>query len=469
VQPPTTTTYTLTQVRDGAFPTCSTDLNQQVTITVNSLAGAGMPDAEGDVCINAPEIFQLRSLLIGEDNGGTWTEVSNVPSNNGAFDAANGSFNTENQGTGTYSFRYKVSAAAPCPPDEAVVTIHIRPLPAVDAGTDQIIDCNTPMVVLGGNGTGSAANLAFQWSRNNAEIPEANKRFIDATEEGIYTLTVTNAFGCINKDDVSVSTNLEQPIIKDLLTQPVSCFGEKDGQIQITAIEGGTPPYLLSINGASFTSSTQFVPLSPGIYTIEVTDANGCTSIFDNIEIVEPPQLLVELGLDTHYQLGDTATIKALLNLSNLSQLDTIIWTPLVDSAGLGTTTQKFLPIRSGGIQIFVRDTNGCVANDRMEYTVDRRRKVYVPNIIYPSGSENNIATVYGGNDVAEIKYFKVFDRWGAQIHETTNFQPGDLNKGWNGTIDNRTAQPAVFVWTVAVLFKDGQLEVFTGDITVIR
>jgi PKD-like domain/Proprotein convertase P-domain len=469
VQPLATTIYTLNQVTDGAFPTCSTDLNQQVTITVNSLAGAGFPDSEGDVCANAPEVFQLRSLLIGEDNGGTWTEVSTVPSNNGAFNAANGSFNTDNQATGTYLFRYKVSATAPCPPDEAVVTIHIRPLPAVDAGTDQIIDCNTPLVVLGGNGTGSAANLAFQWSRNNVEIPEANKRFTDASEGGIYTLMVTNAFGCTNTDEVSVSTNLEQPIIKDLLKQPISCFGEKDGQIQVTAIEGGTPPYLLSINGASFSSSMQFGPLSAGIYTIEVTDANGCTSVIDNIEVVEPPQLLAELGLDTHYQLGDIATIKALLNLSSLAQLDTIIWTPLVDSTGVGTTTQKFVPIRSGGIQVFIRDSNGCVANDRMEYTVDRRRNVYVPNIIYPSGSENNIATVFGGNDVAEVKYFKVFDRWGAQIHETTNFQPGDLNKGWNGTIDNRVAQPAVFVWTVAVLFKDGEIEVFTGDITVIR
>ena len=120
-------------------------------------------------------------------------------------------------------------------------------------------------------------------------------------------------------------------------------------------------------------------------------------------------------------------------------------------------------------LEVLVRDTNGCTAQDRVEFGVDRRRNIYVPNIFYPAGSENNIVVIFGGNDVAEIKYFQIFDRWGDMVHETTNFQPGDLSKGWNGTIENRLAQPAVFVWMAAVLFKDGEIEVFTGDVTITR
>lgn len=51
------------------------------------------------------------------------------------------------------------------------------------------------------------------------------------------------------------------------------CF---DGKIAASAI-GGTKPYTYSINGEDFLNSGVFTGLVPGIYTITVKDANGCT------------------------------------------------------------------------------------------------------------------------------------------------------------------------------------------------
>jgi hypothetical protein len=54
-------------------------------------------------------------------------------------------------------------------------------------------------------------------------------------------------------------------------------------------------------------------------------------------------------------------------------------------------------------------------------------------------------------------------------VHTYDNFKPGDLNAAWNGKINGKEADQAVFVYALEVIFKDGETELFTGDVTLIR
>ena len=128
--------YTIT----GIVP-CPTS-TAEVTINIAPKPFAGDDDGT-TLCDNAVVTINLRNLINNEQNGGTWTRTSGT---GGIFNAANGTFSPEN-GTTTSQFKYTIVGQSPCPNDEAIATVTMKP--AAFAGTDDgTILCdyiNTPI------------------------------------------------------------------------------------------------------------------------------------------------------------------------------------------------------------------------------------------------------------------------------------------------------------------------------------
>ena len=59
---------------------------------------------------------------------------------------------------------------------------------------------------------------------------------------------------------------------------------------------------------------------------------------------------------------------------------------------------------------------------------------------------------------------FVVFDRWGEKVFESTS-----LEDGWDGNFRGKKVNPAVFVYYVDVVYKDGSTVSKKGDVTLIR
>ncbi|WP_188619531.1 T9SS type B sorting domain-containing protein [Flavobacterium suaedae] len=105
--------------------------------------------------------------------------------------------------------------------------------------------------------------------------------------QGTYTVTVQNADGC-----TSVLTGVtidDAPTIPAIATttqiQP-DCL-VTTGTIEVTAPTGTDLEY--SIDGVNFQSSNTFVNLTPGTYSITIQNAEGCTSVANNIVINDIP------------------------------------------------------------------------------------------------------------------------------------------------------------------------------------
>ena len=46
---------------------------------------------------------------------------------------------------------------------------------------------------------------------------------------------------------------------------------------------------------------------------------------------------------------------------------------------------------------------------------------------------------------------------------------PNDQTIGWDGKLNGKQLNPAVFIYMARVEFSDGKTEVFTGDIALMR
>lgn len=88
---------------------------------------------------------------------------------------------------------------------------------------------------------------------------------------GTYTLSVTDANGCMNAETIVIT----QPPALYISTNTINSLGNNcTGEASVSG-NGGTSPYSwLWDNGST---STNLTGLCPGTYIVNITDANGCT------------------------------------------------------------------------------------------------------------------------------------------------------------------------------------------------
>jgi hypothetical protein len=466
VSPTTNATYTLTNVTDGTLPACAQVETTAVTVQVSQPVNAGVAHPPLELCAGTALPIQLTNLLTGADFGGQWTETSAVPSLPGAFNATTGTFTTNNQPAGTYTFKYVLTAQPPCQSQASTVTVILDPLPKADAGQDVAINCNQPAVSLGGPGTSTGPGYVYNWTSNGVSVGHAIPLFTG--NPGTYTLVVTSPAGCVDSDAVSVIVDNQLPKANIIKVHSVRCFGDKDGKIVIDSIVSAHSPVLLSLNGGPFSTKSTFSPLLPGKYTVTLQDANGCEWTTDTLVVSQPPQLTVDLGATVVVDLGDTVRLKAQISVP-FSSIHSVFWNPVVDTLHADSLIQYFRPFVDKLITVRITDTNGCIVNGKVLVVVTQNRHVFIPNVIKPTSNFNGLITVYGGKDVDEVESFQVFDRWGDQMYETLHFKPNDPSKGWNGRYKGEDVGPGVYVYYAVVRFVNGEKVVFTGDVTVIR
>ncbi|TNE63544.1 MAG: hypothetical protein EP344_04375 [Bacteroidetes bacterium] len=463
VSPTVTTTYSLVSVTDGTSPACSQALSGAVTVTVNTPVTAGTAGAPAEFCAGSSQLVPLASLLNSADPGGQWTETSAMPSLPGGFQAAAGSFQTSGQPAGTYTFRYEVEGAAPCPDESSTVTVVVHDLPVADAGPDKTITCNQTTVTLGGTGTSAGI---YSWTQQGA--PVGSSAQVTTGNGGVYTLLVTNTAGCTASDAVTVVVDNVPPIAYQITVEPVSCFGDRNGRIILDSVVSSNPPVLFSLNGGPYVQQPVFTGLAPDTYVVTLQDVNGCEWSTSDLNVNEPSPLTVDLGPTLEVELGDQVLVHAETTVP-FSALQSVTWNPVLDSLHADTLIQVFRPFESGQVGVLLMDTSGCSASSNVLVLVDRTRKVYVPNVIKPGSGLNDQLVVFGGQDVAEVEVFRVYDRWGTQLFEATGFQANDLNSGWDGTFRGNPLNPGVYVYYVVVRFIDGESVLFRGDVTVVR
>ncbi len=339
--------------------------------------------------------------------------------------------------------------------------------PVADAGTDQILDCNQLDVFLDGSAS-TGNNMQYEWIDESGSVISTQVG-VWVSKAAIYTLHVTNTLnGCVSVDNVNVMTNPDIPawISADVSTE--NCDGENNGMIEVTGISGGVPPYSYSLNGLMTNATGFFSGLIPGEYMLQITDSKGC--ILDTFFTIQPGiNLQLELPSIIELIVGNTGMIEAKVNVP-VSELSSIQWSPegLLSCDSCLTTTINALTNYS--FQLTVVHQRGCVAVAELNITVVPETEIYMPNIFSPNGDGNNdYFTLYANDRVDMILALNIFDRWGELVFERKNFNPNDTGVGWDGKFKGKDMLPSVFAYYVEVLMVNGDTEIISGNVTLVK
>ena len=115
--------------------------------------------------------------------------------------------------------------------------------------------------------TGGTPPYSYLWSNGQTSMTATN------LGPGTYAVTVTDAEECTETATALVGS--PSALDLDFFVIGESAPDASDGEIDLE-VSGGTPPYSYSwSNGAT---TQDIIGLSEGIYSVTVTDANGCTT-----------------------------------------------------------------------------------------------------------------------------------------------------------------------------------------------
>ncbi|MBI5916585.1 MAG: gliding motility-associated C-terminal domain-containing protein [Bacteroidetes bacterium] len=356
-----------------------------------------------------------------------------------------------------------------CESDSSVLVTENFAVPDALAATLGQLDCDHLTVQVTGQGS-SSGSVSYAWTTTgpgNIASPTALVTEVDAP--GWYFFTVKNLDNGCSKTDSTLVIASAQPIENALITLEHPDCLDPDGYIYIDSVLGGTPPYFYSLDGDIFIDYPQFSYLDEGAHTLVVKDGNGC-SWTDTLVLLGPGEVLVELGPDLTITQGEDAELEAQISIP-LSEVDSIWWENLPDTVECPQClVQVVMPEETTTYHIHVIDTNGCSAMDKITVVVNEERPFYVPTAFSPNGDgTNDRLLLYAGPDVAVVHSFRIFDRWGNLVFQEKDFQPSNPQIGWDGHFEGQPLNPAVFVWMADVEFVDGSLEVFYGEVTLVR
>ena len=113
---------------------------------------------------------------------------------------------------------------------------------------------------------------------------------------------------------------------------------------------------------------------------------------------------------------------------------------------------------------VHISSAYGCSGYDTISVTVVANSELVMPTGFTPNGDGLNdyfrpIAVGY-----RRLNYFRVFDRWGERVYNSTS-----LETGWDGTFGNKKCEIGTYFWEISFTDRFGKNGFQKGDVMLIR
>jgi gliding motility-associated-like protein len=181
----------------------------------------------------------------------------------------------------------------------------------------------------------------------------------------------------------------------------------------------------------------------------------------------------------------DTVLVQVLPSISAFAGRDTsvIVGQPLQLQATGGSTYQWLPPLGLNNpnianpiatfdgsqetvtYQVLVANEASCVDSASVTVRIFQTDpRVFVPTAFTPNGDGKNDVFRPIAVGMTQIQFFRVFNRWGEKVFETTQNEDG-----WDGRIGGKLQASGTFVWVVKGIDFNGKEFFAKGTVTLIR
>ncbi|NOQ76002.1 MAG: T9SS type B sorting domain-containing protein [Crocinitomix sp.] len=267
---------------------------------------------------------------------------------------------------------------------------------------------------------GGTPDYYYTWS--TGEISED----VTGLVAGTYLLEVVDANGCIQDESFSIT----QPDIltADFIIENIACFGDSTGTIDLSVSGGiGVYEYLWS-NGEVL---EDIATLEADIYTVTITDENGC-------ELIAATTLTEPTALDASIEGTDVTCIDAADGIADLTVVGGIPpYTFEWDTGDVTITEEDLIDMEAGIYYIEITDDNGCLLSDSISIAEP---------IDFDAGPDTNLVAC-SNDGIIDLSEFLFATATGAWSEVTTSGQFNPIT----GEFDLNDLPSGVYVFNYVI------------------
>ena len=291
----------------------------------------------------------------------------------------NGNWGTGSTGPFTLSFQVTVDPANPCTPQDLSISMSVIG-DCQTGGWNNGACCNIiPYSIYNGTSATGNGSMAVSSTINEVScngfsdgsidlnISGGNSPFlinwsngntsqnITGLSAGTYSVVVTDNIGCVTNESYTL---IEPPAFTPTINSTnISCFGDDNGVIEVIN-EPSSTSYLWS----NLATTSTITNLSPGSYSVDVTDINNCV-FSESFNIIEPAELNV-IASSSDISCNGFSDGSINFTISGGITDYSVNMPPYSQVLSNGATTYSQSSLNAGAYNYSIVDSNGCTFSD---------------------------------------------------------------------------------------------------------
>jgi gliding motility-associated-like protein len=333
--------------------------------------------------------------------------------------------------------------------------VEVQPVPQVNIGPDKVICTYDTIQLYGAVVPASYPSYTYDWSPGLDLTDSTIQSPVFSGDASVPSLTlrVTTPLGCAGSDTMTIVVHAG-----DFLTvMPEDTGSCPPARIQLSAAGANTyawsPEYGLD---ATDIANPVASPVSSTIYTLLGTKNYGSHVCYDTqlVTVRVYPSATVTLPDSVQIWPGESYQIDPGGNCLYFQ------WFPPSGLSADNISNPVAQPEVRTRYFVTARTEEGCIVQDSIDVLVNTESVLDAPNAFSPTTGDFKIVK----RGIATLKYFRIFNRWGNKVFETT-----DIDKGWDGRYNDKEQPMGVYIYSIDATTSTGKAFRKDGNLTLIR
>ncbi|MFY7829841.1 MAG: hypothetical protein ACOVQ4_22085, partial [Flectobacillus sp.] len=360
----------------------NTITSEEAILTVNTPITITQQPQATSVCVGNNVTFLVEAS--GTIQGYQWYK------NGIKIDGANSRTYTLTTASSNDNENYAVEIVGPCNTIkslEANLKVNTIPIPAVSTNKPNGLCLGDQFTLVA---TGCDAGLVH-WFANNVEVAQGNQ----------YTSNSTATFkaqceylGC-RSDFSSGFSHVQYGAIKVAgSTTGVTCFGDKNGMVEIVPSDGAGAPFVVTWTNYNNITQNRLTDLATGSYQFTITDRIGC-QLQGSIDVSSPNQPKGLAASSDVVCFGQKNGKIALSATSDYGGFQYILNQSTPVSFG-ETSTKTIENLDKGTYSVSIIDAKGCtvLANTTLQIQEPTQLQVNLQKVVRPKSFSSNDGSI---------------------------------------------------------------------------